>query len=276
MSFISGLTHIVAQPIGWCAEALGGAQDLLPGKGTSQLTNFGHNITSPNVLLSNHSGLISGNNPAFTGAGAYNPAYVATTPQVPMGVQQQVLPQALGQARSGGIYDPSNPHGLSSAQQQANAQAAAVANAALGRLPGQLQTVQNQVRNTYNQNLNELESGRNLAQQNYNQYTAQNQQQFVTNKNQINDQASGGLRSLLSILGQHGAGGSAAAMYAVPNAVGQQDYGVRKANEEVFFTLKCHKELAEIPKATHLFEEPGTIERVAELASTWFKEHLRA
>lgn len=31
-----------------------------------------------------------------------------------------------------------------------------------------------------------------------------------------------------------------------------------------------------IPVATHLFEEPGALERVAELADDWFDEHLRA
>lgn len=56
--------------------------------------------------------------------------------------------------------------------------------------------------------------------------------------------------------------------------VGQEDYEVRKANEEVFLKLKCHKQLAEIPKATHLFEEPGTLERAAELAAKWFREYL--
>jgi putative phosphoribosyl transferase len=29
-----------------------------------------------------------------------------------------------------------------------------------------------------------------------------------------------------------------------------------------------------VPGATHLFEEPGTLEQVAELASDWFKKHL--
>lgn len=33
-------------------------------------------------------------------------------------------------------------------------------------------------------------------------------------------------------------------------------------------------ELAIIPGATHLFEEPGALERVAELARDWFIEHL--
>ena len=31
-----------------------------------------------------------------------------------------------------------------------------------------------------------------------------------------------------------------------------------------------------IPGATHLFEEPGTLERVSRVASSWFSEHLHA
>jgi len=57
--------------------------------------------------------------------------------------------------------------------------------------------------------------------------------------------------------------------------VGQEDYGVREANEEVFMKLKCKKEIVVIPKATHLFEEPGALMRVAKLASDWFKEYLQ-
>jgi hypothetical protein len=34
------------------------------------------------------------------------------------------------------------------------------------------------------------------------------------------------------------------------------------------------KELKIIPGATHLFEEPGTLEEVARLAGTWFEKHL--
>lgn len=56
--------------------------------------------------------------------------------------------------------------------------------------------------------------------------------------------------------------------------VGQEDYGVLEANEEVFFRLGCKKELAVIPKATHLFEEPGALDRVAQLASKWFQQYL--
>lgn len=31
-----------------------------------------------------------------------------------------------------------------------------------------------------------------------------------------------------------------------------------------------------VPGATHLFEEPGTLERVAELAGVWFERHFQA
>jgi len=56
--------------------------------------------------------------------------------------------------------------------------------------------------------------------------------------------------------------------------VGHEDYGVREANEEFFIDLDGPKELAIVPRATHLFEEPGSLDRVATLASGWFKKYL--
>lgn len=56
--------------------------------------------------------------------------------------------------------------------------------------------------------------------------------------------------------------------------VGEQDYSVREANEAVYLRLRGTKELAVISNATHLFEEPGALEQVAEHASRWFSEHL--
>jgi putative phosphoribosyl transferase len=38
--------------------------------------------------------------------------------------------------------------------------------------------------------------------------------------------------------------------------------------------LHCPKELVIIPRATHLFEEPGALEQVAQLAKLWFLRHL--
>jgi hypothetical protein len=39
--------------------------------------------------------------------------------------------------------------------------------------------------------------------------------------------------------------------------------------------MRCEKELKIVPGATHLFEEPGTLEQVANLASEWFREMLQ-
>jgi dienelactone hydrolase len=56
--------------------------------------------------------------------------------------------------------------------------------------------------------------------------------------------------------------------------VGGADYGVIELNEEAFATLTCEKRLAIVPEATHLFDEPGTLEQVIELAGQWFETHL--
>jgi putative phosphoribosyl transferase len=56
--------------------------------------------------------------------------------------------------------------------------------------------------------------------------------------------------------------------------VGGWDHPVIKLNEYAYALLRCEKELKIIPGATHLFEEPGTLEQVAELAAVWFDRHL--
>jgi pimeloyl-ACP methyl ester carboxylesterase len=56
--------------------------------------------------------------------------------------------------------------------------------------------------------------------------------------------------------------------------VGGRDYPVIELNEQAYARMKCEKRLTIVPKATHLFEEPGTLEQVAELAAAWFTEHL--
>lgn len=56
--------------------------------------------------------------------------------------------------------------------------------------------------------------------------------------------------------------------------VGERDETVLELNEEAFTTLTCTKELDVVPGASHLFEEPGTLEAVAEHAAEWFEEHL--
>jgi putative phosphoribosyl transferase len=56
--------------------------------------------------------------------------------------------------------------------------------------------------------------------------------------------------------------------------VGGLDYPVIEMNEEALARLRCEKELKIVPGATHLFEEPGTLEQVADLAAEWFQRHL--
>lgn len=58
--------------------------------------------------------------------------------------------------------------------------------------------------------------------------------------------------------------------------VGGWDEPVIELNEEAYAQLRCEKELKIIPGATHLFEEPGTLEEVACLAAEWFRRHLQS
>ena len=56
--------------------------------------------------------------------------------------------------------------------------------------------------------------------------------------------------------------------------VGGLDTAVLGLNRAAQAYLHCEHELAVVPGATHLFEEPGTLEQAAELARDWFTRHL--
>ncbi|HEX6751596.1 MAG TPA: dienelactone hydrolase family protein [Longimicrobium sp.] len=56
--------------------------------------------------------------------------------------------------------------------------------------------------------------------------------------------------------------------------VGGDDLPVIGLNRAAFAALRCTKEMEIVPGATHLFEEPGALERVAELAAGWFTHYL--
>ena len=56
--------------------------------------------------------------------------------------------------------------------------------------------------------------------------------------------------------------------------VGGLDVPVIEMNREALEQLKAKKQMVLVPGATHLFEEPGTLEEVARLAADWFVEHL--
>ncbi|MDQ1243268.1 MAG: putative phosphoribosyl transferase [Pseudomonadota bacterium] len=52
--------------------------------------------------------------------------------------------------------------------------------------------------------------------------------------------------------------------------VGSHDTAVIGLNEQALRSLRCEARLAIVPGATHLFEEPGTLEQAADLALQWF------
>jgi len=56
--------------------------------------------------------------------------------------------------------------------------------------------------------------------------------------------------------------------------VGGRDRAVLTQNRRAMAALTCVHRLEVVPGATHLFEEPGAMDRVALLASDWFSEHL--
>jgi putative phosphoribosyl transferase len=58
--------------------------------------------------------------------------------------------------------------------------------------------------------------------------------------------------------------------------VGSQDPVVLGLNRKSSQTLRCEQRLEVVEGATHLFEEPGTLEEVARLAGDWFEKYLHA
>lgn len=58
--------------------------------------------------------------------------------------------------------------------------------------------------------------------------------------------------------------------------VGGYDDVVIELNQQAHELLQCTKELIIVPGATHLFEEPGTLDQAAQHACDWFSRHLKA
>ena len=58
--------------------------------------------------------------------------------------------------------------------------------------------------------------------------------------------------------------------------VGGNDSPVIQLNEQAYSRLRVEKDMVIVPGATHLFEEPGTLEEVARLAGDWFEKHLQS
>ncbi len=70
--------------------------------------------------------------------------------------------------------------------------------------------------------------------------------------------------------------GAALARVAAPTLliVGGEDDVVIDLNRAALTRMRCEVRLEIIPGATHLFEEPGALARVADLAGAWFSRHL--
>jgi putative phosphoribosyl transferase len=58
--------------------------------------------------------------------------------------------------------------------------------------------------------------------------------------------------------------------------VGSLDHEVLEMNRDAYKQLTCEKKLEVVQGATHLFEEPGKMEIVSELAGSWFEKYLLA
>ncbi|MEL6248984.1 MAG: dienelactone hydrolase family protein [Cyanobacteria bacterium J06648_16] len=56
--------------------------------------------------------------------------------------------------------------------------------------------------------------------------------------------------------------------------VGGRDTAVIHLNQRAFQRITAEKQIKIVPNATHLFEEPGTLAQVAQLAGQWFQQYL--
>jgi pimeloyl-ACP methyl ester carboxylesterase len=57
--------------------------------------------------------------------------------------------------------------------------------------------------------------------------------------------------------------------------VGGNDLPVIQMNKDAYDQMKCVRKMEIVPGASHLFEEPGTLDVVARLATDWFKKYLK-
>lgn len=84
------------------------------------------------------------------------------------------------------------------------------------------------------------------------------------------------VRAIVSRGGRPDLAGSALARVQAPTLliVGGDDYPVIQMNREALAQLTVEAKLEIVPGATHLFEEPGTLDEVARLARAWFERWL--
>jgi putative phosphoribosyl transferase len=87
---------------------------------------------------------------------------------------------------------------------------------------------------------------------------------------------SAAVRAVVSRGGRPDLAGDALARVLAPTLliVGGDDVPVIGLNRQALALLPAEKELVVVPGASHLFEEPGTLDAVARLARDWFLRHL--
>lgn len=86
-----------------------------------------------------------------------------------------------------------------------------------------------------------------------------------------------GIRAVVSRGGRPDlAGPEALARVACPTLllVGGRDEEVLELNRQAASLMRCPHRLSVVPGATHLFEEPGTLEAAARQAADWFEKYL--
>lgn len=84
------------------------------------------------------------------------------------------------------------------------------------------------------------------------------------------------VKAVVSRGGRPDLAGEALASVRAPTLliVGGADHAVIGMNEDALAQLTCEKRIEIVPDATHLFEEPGTLAAVVEVAASWFTSHL--
>jgi putative phosphoribosyl transferase len=84
------------------------------------------------------------------------------------------------------------------------------------------------------------------------------------------------VRAIVSRGGRPDLAGAALPRVRAPTLliVGGNDVQVIQLNQMALAQLRSEKQLVIIPGATHLFEEPGALDKVAQLAREWFQRHL--
>jgi putative phosphoribosyl transferase len=86
----------------------------------------------------------------------------------------------------------------------------------------------------------------------------------------------GEIRAVVSRGGRPDLAGPALPYVTAPTLliVGGDDTQVIAMNRDAYNQMRCERRLEIVPGATHLFEEPGALEKVAELARDWFVKYF--